>query len=271
MGKMLLFSAVLGCLDPVLTICAAQGLRDPFVAPLHARQQVDHIRASLVGNTHSDHLLLHSVYVSWKAAEVAGLGHRFCDDNFVSSSVMRSMERTREQLRRCLSSTHSYLMASGSSSNRHSQNLALVKAVILASYFPNILEVYSLGNNGSRLKLRSECNCRVAPHPRSVNSRASMMPYRWLLFQGKTRSDVSKRLFAECTTGVSSMALLLFGTPPRLDQPFESLAKSDSDLLLSSICLRQERWVVCTAPPSLASLLRQANIAIGATVQVSVC
>ena len=33
-GKAILFGAIFSCLDPVLTICAMLGFKDPFVAPL---------------------------------------------------------------------------------------------------------------------------------------------------------------------------------------------------------------------------------------------
>ena len=33
-GKAILFGAVLSCLDPVLTICAVLGFKDPFTYPL---------------------------------------------------------------------------------------------------------------------------------------------------------------------------------------------------------------------------------------------
>eukprot|EP00959_Pyramimonas_sp_CCMP1952_P128612 2689558-Pyramimonas_sp.AAC.1 len=39
-GKMLIHAAVLGCLDPVLTIAAMLSTRSPFVAPLDKRELV---------------------------------------------------------------------------------------------------------------------------------------------------------------------------------------------------------------------------------------
>lgn len=38
-GKLILFGALLGCLDPVLTIAASLSFRDPFFIPLVSQPQ----------------------------------------------------------------------------------------------------------------------------------------------------------------------------------------------------------------------------------------
>ena len=43
-GRLVLLGAVLGALDPVLTIAASFGHRDPFVNPPTKRQQADEVR-----------------------------------------------------------------------------------------------------------------------------------------------------------------------------------------------------------------------------------
>lgn len=40
-GKTLIFAALLGCVEPVLTIVAILSYRSPFVMPLHAKQEAD--------------------------------------------------------------------------------------------------------------------------------------------------------------------------------------------------------------------------------------
>lgn len=48
-GKLILFGALLGCLDPVLTIAASLSFKDPFFIPL-----VDHRKESSVSeHTHA--------------------------------------------------------------------------------------------------------------------------------------------------------------------------------------------------------------------------
>jgi len=54
-GKAILFGAIFSCLDPVLTICAMLGFKDPFVAPLVS---------DVYAQTHT-HITLHfSVYLA---------------------------------------------------------------------------------------------------------------------------------------------------------------------------------------------------------------
>ena len=48
-GKMLLYAAILGCLDPVLTVAAALSTRSPFVAPLDKRDAADEAKRSFAG------------------------------------------------------------------------------------------------------------------------------------------------------------------------------------------------------------------------------
>lgn len=45
-GKMLIYGAMLGCLDPVATIAAAMSSRTPFVSPLDKRAAADEAKAS---------------------------------------------------------------------------------------------------------------------------------------------------------------------------------------------------------------------------------
>ena len=42
-GRLVLLGAVLGAMDPILTIAASMGYRDPFVNPPTKRQQADEV------------------------------------------------------------------------------------------------------------------------------------------------------------------------------------------------------------------------------------
>ena len=48
-GRLVLLGAVLGALDPILTIAACIGYRDPFVNPPTKRQQADEVMLYLLG------------------------------------------------------------------------------------------------------------------------------------------------------------------------------------------------------------------------------
>ena len=57
LGKMMLYAAVFGCLDPVLTIAASVGFRSPFVFPVDKREEADAAKRRLA-SPGSDHLTL---------------------------------------------------------------------------------------------------------------------------------------------------------------------------------------------------------------------
>lgn len=54
-GKMLIYGAIFGCIEPVLTMAAAMGFRSPFFSPIDKREEADKTRKAL-GVAHSDHL-----------------------------------------------------------------------------------------------------------------------------------------------------------------------------------------------------------------------
>ena len=47
-GKVMLLSAVMGCLDPILTIAATMSSRSPFVSPFGKRAAADKAKRSCV-------------------------------------------------------------------------------------------------------------------------------------------------------------------------------------------------------------------------------
>lgn len=95
-GKMLVYGALLGCLDPLLTIAAAACFRDPFVSPLNRREEADHVRASFgTGVSYgSDQLAFVNAFQQWKSAESNYRGHTFCEENFLVFMTMRLIAGT---------------------------------------------------------------------------------------------------------------------------------------------------------------------------------
>lgn len=90
-GKMLVYGALLGCLDPLLTIAAAACFRDPFVSPVARRDEADRMRESFgVGVAYgSDQLALVNAYEQWVSAKSANQGQFFCERSFLAPLTMR--------------------------------------------------------------------------------------------------------------------------------------------------------------------------------------
>jgi ATP-dependent RNA helicase DHX36 len=76
LGKMLLFAAVFGCLDPVLTIACAMSYRPPYVLPMHPSEKfyANQAKQELSRDTKSDHLTLLFAYDGFMQARKRGGG-----------------------------------------------------------------------------------------------------------------------------------------------------------------------------------------------------
>lgn len=46
-GRLILLGAILGTLDPALTIAASMGYKDPFLSPPTKRREADEVRSSV--------------------------------------------------------------------------------------------------------------------------------------------------------------------------------------------------------------------------------
>ena len=94
-GKMLLFSCMLRCLQPVLIIAASLSLRSPFVEPFEKREQAKASRLRFAADLRSDHLAMLRAYEGFRSASARGGGaaREFCSTNFLSFDTLNSMEQ----------------------------------------------------------------------------------------------------------------------------------------------------------------------------------
>jgi ATP-dependent RNA helicase DHX57 len=104
LGKMLVFGAMLRCLDPVLTVAAAQAHGRPaFFSPPDKRAEAEAARAALtrdVAASKSDHLATVAAYNEWRAAVARGgraAGSALCARSFLSEQVMEGIHQGRRQ------------------------------------------------------------------------------------------------------------------------------------------------------------------------------
>ena len=102
-GKMLIFGAILGVTEPVLTMAAAMGFRSPFMAPIDKREEADKVRKAM-GLMHSDHLTTLRAFDGWQAAKALGRreASSYCQQNFLSRNTLEMIEEMREQFRTLL-------------------------------------------------------------------------------------------------------------------------------------------------------------------------
>ncbi|XP_070332783.1 ATP-dependent RNA helicase DHX29 isoform X3 [Odocoileus virginianus] len=93
-GKMLIFGAIFGCLDPVATLAAVMTEKSPFTTPIGRKDEAD-LAKSALAMADSDHLTIYNAYLGWKKARQEG-GYRseiaYCRKNFLNRTSLLTLE-----------------------------------------------------------------------------------------------------------------------------------------------------------------------------------
>ena len=248
-GKMLLYATIFQCLDPVLTIAAGLGYRSPFVAPFEKRDEADKLRRKFAVHK-SDHLTLLKAYNGWLAAREQGKERQYCQTNFLSVQTLRMITQMKRQFLDLLVEIGFVNAAAargggggggrgkrqqqvgsamgGDEYNRHSAQLHLIRAVLCAGLYPNVVRVEvqppKPGRDGKPgyarpplLFQRSEVaqgegargeDGRMSMHPASVNFETKEWESNYIMFFEKVKTT---KVYLRDSTMVSPYPLLLFG------------------------------------------------------------
>ncbi|XP_039247577.2 3'-5' RNA helicase YTHDC2-like [Styela clava] len=233
LGKMVLYSVVLKCLDPVLTIACALAYKDPFVLPQapEEKRQATNCRAKFSAGAFSDHMCLLRSFQAWQKAKSDGWERAFCDKNYLSSATMQMIIGMRTQLLGQLRAA-GFVRARGGSDirdlNTNSENWAVVKAALCASAYPSILRY-----DREKFWLTSRQHKKVRFHTSSVLSRSSnrknqntqvdallALPTDWVVYDELTMAAgyFSGLATARCCTAVTPACISLFTGPAHLPQ-----------------------------------------------------
>uniref|UniRef100_V5GQ99 Oxysterol-binding protein n=1 Tax=Kalmanozyma brasiliensis (strain GHG001) TaxID=1365824 RepID=V5GQ99_KALBG len=102
MGKMCLYGAFFRCLDPVLSLAAILTSRDPFMAPMHLREEAEMVKDRWCPpDFRSDALCILRAYTRWWEMQSRGdfvAANRFCQDNFLSKLTLLQIQQVKEHL-----------------------------------------------------------------------------------------------------------------------------------------------------------------------------
>ncbi|XP_076294803.1 3'-5' RNA helicase YTHDC2 [Lasioglossum baleicum] len=229
LGKMLLYSVVLKCLDPVLTIVCCLSYKDPFVLPSQPSQKraVTAARKRFATNTYSDHMVMLRAFQGWQNARAGGKERSFCEQNFISAAVMEMVFGMRSQLLGQLRAS-GFVRARGPGDirdlNSNSENWAVVKAALTAGLYPNLIRV-----DREHMQLRTQKEVKVFLHPSStlrdcpkskmVSSQrhspyVESLPCEWLLYEEMSRTG--RFCHVKMVTMVNPLTVALFCGPARL-------------------------------------------------------
>lgn len=210
-GKMILFSAMFGCLDPICLIAACLNFKSPFFTPLGKEAQADRCRKALAGDSPSDHIMLLKAFKKWEIASRNGNGRKFCYDNFMSENVCKMLMKMKKQFAELLYNIGfvNSLDPRNKVANIHSDNENLITAVICAGLYPNIAKVHRVAKpNRSTVSVILQNGTKGYLHKGSVNANETYFPSKWLIYH-KVMKTMAVNVY-DCSV-VSPYPLLFFG------------------------------------------------------------
>ncbi|XP_029204296.2 3'-5' RNA helicase YTHDC2-like [Acropora millepora] len=253
LGKMVLYSVVLKCLDPVVTIACALAYRDPFVLPMYSAEKraAAAARKKLILDPFSDHLVFVQVFRAWQRARSQGHDKSFCHRNYLSQATLEMMAGMRSQILGQLK-VAGFIRPRGAGDikdlNTNSNNFAVVKAALCAGTFPLLARV---DRSRSKLTTQKENSARFhnssimnqpPSHGESMSSAQAKsiarLPSDWLIYEEMTRLYTT--VTVKCCTLVSPVTVALF-TGPSLssEHVMDSLSSRDGDRYLGEGFIRE--------------------------------
>ena len=167
LGRMVILAISFGCLDPILNIVVSLGYRDPFLIPLDnkSRNECNAAKLKFSGNTNSDHLcniFALKEYENVVKSRRDGGVFSFCRKHHLSSSTMRMIYGMKKQV---LDNLYTLRLLPGPSvgyawkfSNRYALRPDVIKSVVAAGLYPNILR---RGAGEKNFQGRGNRKCRV--------------------------------------------------------------------------------------------------------------
>ncbi|KAF2851551.1 DEAD/DEAH box helicase-like protein [Plenodomus tracheiphilus IPT5] len=244
LSKLLVYGATFGCLEAALTIASVLTARSPFVAPRErdqaTRDEFDQLRASF-SNNQGDLLVDLRAYEQWSVSRSKGLSARdirsWCQDNRLNPNTMLDIASNRSQYLSTLKEI-SFIPSSYSSNNasshdmynKHNSNDALLRALIAASFNPQIARIqlpdkkFAAGIAGAveldpearMIKYFNHENGRVFVHPSSTlfssqtfSSNATFVAY--------FNKMMTSKVFIRDITPFNAYSLLMFGGQIQVD------------------------------------------------------
>lgn len=139
-GKMVIWSFLLGCSRVASNMAVAMSSKSPFVLPGDSqRKAAEEAMVRLSQKSESDQITMHYVLEEQQQIQNDGAFRDFCRRNFIGESTIQMISATRQNLTRELSTLGFPNPATPNQHhNRHDNDEALWHAAIAAGLYPNI-------------------------------------------------------------------------------------------------------------------------------------
>jgi small subunit ribosomal protein S24e len=168
------------CLDKALTLAAILTNRDPFMSPMHLKEESRQIKNSWSPpGFRSDALATLQAYNTWSDLQKAGehdRAHRFCIDNFLAKPTLLTIQKIKEHLLQSLYQAGVIDVSAGGSAtttpgkgrqllvppelNTNGDSLPLLAALIAIASQPKF--AIRTGDYGFRTSQDKVCNCAIS-------------------------------------------------------------------------------------------------------------
>ncbi|CAA7264809.1 unnamed protein product [Cyclocybe aegerita] len=278
LAKMLILAAIFQCLGPVVTVVALLSSKPLFVSPMERRDEANTARARFA---HGDSDLLTDAKAfdecmqMRKDSKSSAAIRSFCEENFISASTLRDVVTLRQDFVSSLVEMGFIPLDSTPSTaslNTCSDNLNLVKSVLLGGLWPRVARVHlpkdrikydkvSAGavqreNIAKDFKIFDLREGRAFLHPGSVLFGTSAWKPPFLIYFHKY---MTTKVFLRDATKVPMYSLLLFGGPVSVNHVRGGLTVGTKDSL-----------VKLAAIPRIGILVNQLRRLLDAQLQRSI-
>ncbi|KAK3765938.1 hypothetical protein RRG08_002182 [Elysia crispata] len=257
LGKILLYSVVLKCLDPVLTIVCTLSFKDPFVLPSspYERRAVMTKKRNFAEETYSDHIVFLRTFQAWQKARAENWERAFCEKNYLSSSTMEMLNGMRGQILTQLRAS-GFLRPKGVCDirdlNTNSDNWALVKGCLVAGTYPNIIQrdvkkkvlcTFSESNvrfhNWSVLMPEPKASNRI-PTNSVLKKEIKALPSNWLIYEEMSRST-NVAIARHCSLVSPESVFLFAGHSKVTPEMITETLNEDSDSV--DVTVKLDTWL----------------------------
>lgn len=212
-GKMIIYSIILRCFNPVLSIVSILSMSDQvFILPIKPsdRFRCMQLRRGLAENSMSDHFVMLKIFEMWLDMKRKKLNEwRFCEENFINTVVMERAKGVRGQILNYLD-TSGLLEGAKNLLNQNSNEWSVTRACLCAGLYPNIARV-----DKKKKELSTEIDSKLAIFMASVigNKNEKKLDYvenfpgDWILFEEKNR--IGRLPMIKCNTIINSFCLAM--------------------------------------------------------------
>ncbi|XP_029308820.1 ATP-dependent RNA helicase DHX30 [Cottoperca gobio] len=219
LGKVLVLSSMFRCVLPMLSVAGCL-TRDPFYNSMQNRALVNEVKESLSGSSYSDFLVLIRAVLGWRRVQYEGGREdrdEYLDNHILSRLSLRFINGLISQFSANLQEAGLVARANecqnhSSIYNQYSNQDELLKAVLLAGLYPNLIQVKKGAmTKGGRFRPKGislrTLRGPVMLHRSSVNRGKDDLPSRWLTFFSAVQSNGC--VFIRDSSPVHPLALLL--------------------------------------------------------------